>query len=248
MSSSIYTYYVYAYIRSKDSTIAKAGTPYYIGKGKGRRMYHKHNVHLPKDNHYIIILESNLSNIGALALERRYVQWYGRVDNNTGILRNLTDGGEGSSGRKYKPLTDEHKLKLSKSLKGYVKSEETKQKLSKKRKKRGPLSEERKAQISKSMKGKNTGPREPLSEERKAQISKSMKGKNTGSRGPLSKETKQKLSKAKKGRSKSEETKKKMSEAASKGLFWITDGVISKRITKDEVIPEGWYKGRTKYW
>ena len=26
-------YYVYAYLRSKDSTIAPKGTPYYIGKG-----------------------------------------------------------------------------------------------------------------------------------------------------------------------------------------------------------------------
>ena len=94
---SIYCYYVYAYIRSKDSKTAKAGTPYYIGKGKGKRAWSKqHRISIPSDSSFIVILENNLSNVGALALERRYIKWYGRVDNNTGILRNLTDGGDGT--------------------------------------------------------------------------------------------------------------------------------------------------------
>lgn len=128
MSKSIYTFYVYAYIRSKDSSTAKAGTPYYIGKGKGRRMYEKHGNHIaiPKDNRYIVILESNLSNTGALALERRYIRWYGRVDNRTGILRNLTDGGEGTGGY---IVSEETKQKISKATKGRKHSEESKQKM-----------------------------------------------------------------------------------------------------------------------
>lgn len=100
--SSNHIYYVYAYIRSKDSATAKAGTPYYIGKGKVGRVYSKdHSVHVPKDKRYIVFLETNLSEIGALALERRYIEWYGRKDIVSGILLNLTDGGDGISGYKF---------------------------------------------------------------------------------------------------------------------------------------------------
>lgn len=96
----MFIYYVYAYIRLKDSATAKAGTPYYIGKGKKQRAFLKHhNIPTPPFGQ-IIIVESNLSELGALAIERRLIRWYGRVDTNTGILRNKTDGGEGFSGFK----------------------------------------------------------------------------------------------------------------------------------------------------
>lgn len=105
-------YYIYAYLRED-------GSPYYIGKGNGKRAWHSnHRLPVPKDKTRIVIMEQNLTEIGAFALERFYIRWYGRKDNNTGILRNLTDGGDGTSGFIRGPISLEHREKLSKAKLG----------------------------------------------------------------------------------------------------------------------------------
>jgi hypothetical protein len=84
-------YYVYFYLRPDF-------TPYYVGKGKGRRAWQKHsNIKPPKDITKIILVEQDLTELQAFILERYYIRWFGRKEFNSGILRNKLEGGEGGN-------------------------------------------------------------------------------------------------------------------------------------------------------
>jgi len=207
-------YYVYAYLRSKDSKTAKAGTPYYVGMGKGNRAYEKHRVPVPTDKNLIVFLETNLGHLGALALERRMISWWGRADQKMGILRNLTDGGEGNVGYKHSAET---RRKISESQIGKIISKETRAKLSL----AGignTLSTSIRKKISVSCQGRI------VTDEGRANMSNAQKGKlvseetrhklsTAGINRHCSVETRSKLSSAAKGRKHSEEAKQRMRDA-----------------------------------
>jgi hypothetical protein len=116
-------FYIYAYLRED-------GTPYYIGKGHGQRAWIQHankgkGAHTPKDLSRIYICESNLTELGAFALERRYICWWGRKDLGTGILQNMSDGGQGTANT-VRTCSEETKRKIGDANRGRVQSDETK--------------------------------------------------------------------------------------------------------------------------
>lgn len=140
-------FYTYAYLREDR-------TPYYIGKGQKDRAYYKYKGEIkpPKDKSRIIFLKQNLTEEEAFKHEKYMIVVFGRKDLGTGILRNKTDGGEGTSGwvpseetrRKQresmkgennpnygKSPSEETRIKLSKSNKGKSRSQETRRKQSK---------------------------------------------------------------------------------------------------------------------
>jgi hypothetical protein len=111
-------FYTYAYLREDR-------TPYYIGKGKykhktNQKYYRaycgKHYVPIPPKER-VLILKSDITEEKSLNHERYMIGVLGRKDNGTGILRNLTDGGEGTSGFKH---SDEYKKNISIRMKNWI--------------------------------------------------------------------------------------------------------------------------------
>jgi hypothetical protein len=157
-------FYTYAYLREDR-------TPYYIGKGKGKRIHQKCRrlFNLPPKERRIF-LKKNLTEEEAFKHEIYMIAVFGRKDLGTGILNNFTNGGEGASGLK---CSEETKRKLSESHKGITHTEETKRKLSESHKGITPSEESRK-KMSESRKGI------ALSKETRKKMSLSKKGLKWG--------------------------------------------------------------------
>ena len=194
-------YYVYSYLREDLS-------PYYIGKGTRGRAYASanHRIKAPKEKERIHILKDNLTEDEAYNLEKLYIKMFGRIDLGTGILRNLSDGGEGPTGYKTTP-EQRRKIALSRMgekhpLYGVSPSEETREK-------------QRQA-----LQGRFVGEKNPmygkkLSEEHKEYLRSLHKGV------PKSEEHKRKIAEANKGKVSSEETRRKISEANKGNKIWL---------------------------
>ncbi len=143
-------FYTYAYLREDR-------TPYYIGKGKGRRLYKKGKgeVGKPTDKSRIILLKQNITEEEAIKHEIYMIAVFGRKDLGTGILRNKTNGGDGVSGmigkspwnKGKKGCFNEETIKKIREANKNAWTEELKKKMSDM--KRGiPIPEERKKRIS----------------------------------------------------------------------------------------------------
>lgn len=123
-------YYVYAYLRSVNSANGAKHSPYYIGKGSGSRILSNQGrpVNKPRNKSLIVYIQEGLTEQEAFALESYCIDLYGRLDLGTGCLRNKSNGGEGASGVIKSEAT---RQKISRAHKGKVITAETRKKISK---------------------------------------------------------------------------------------------------------------------
>lgn len=131
------------------------------------------------------------------------------------------------SNRKGRPLSEEHKRKISEANTGKIRSEETKKKIgASKSGKNSPnwgkhLSEETKAKIKEKRKGYKNSP------ETREKISKALQGENHPNWGKhLSDETKQKIGRKNKGKHRTDEEKENLRKIHSIPVQCVETGVI----------------------
>ncbi len=246
MTDSSHCYYVYLFLRHKDSPHGPKYSPYYAGKGCRNRAYERsgRKCPAPTDRSFVVFVQEGLTEKEAFSLERYCIAMYGRIDQGTGILRNLTDGGDGISGYKHLPETitwvkmalkgrpshwigKKHSLqarvKMSKSAKGRKVGEETRKKMSESHKGR-KMSEEARQKLIQARTGQKH------SKETCQKISQNRKGKATGEsnsqygkKGELNHNF---------GKPRTEEVRRKISEAhTGKKMGPQSQFKINKRIT-----------------
>jgi len=95
------TFYTYMWLRED-------GTPYYVGKGLGRRAFRTHWTGTRKHSAPVkerIVIYLAESETDAFETETALIWYYGRKDLGTGILRNLTEGGDGPAGQVFSAST-----------------------------------------------------------------------------------------------------------------------------------------------
>lgn len=187
--------YVYQHIRLDTEEV------FYIGIGKTR--YRFRTKQARNDLWYKIvakagfrweILHNNIDWEEATRIEMELIKKYGRINNGTGSLANMTDGGDGNLGLKHSPEALKKISESSKGRAGYWKGkkmpEGTGEKLSKSMKGRPnfkirgkKISDEHKIKLSLRHKGNKYGLGKSFTEERKSNISKARKGQPAHNKG-----------------------------------------------------------------
>lgn len=163
------------------------------------------------------IVADGLTHENAVDLEKLMISEYGRIDLNTGILVNMTNGGDGASGhvhneetRKKISINSINQKNTSGRFKnGHKPNPETIRATAEANRGR-KVSVETREKMSISRKGKKLGPGKKLSPERILAI----RIANTGL--TRSKETRARMSAAQRGKIISEDARKKMSDAKTK--------------------------------